>query len=82
MYLTQVIQLTAASCNFKLTIYVSINPIVYTKQTEDEDLPEVFVEKLKSLIELVYNSSYKKPKPFTLTKEEQKDFESSVVCRL
>ena len=42
----------------------------------------MFVKKLKSLIELVYNSSYKKPKPFTLTKEEQKDFESSVVCRL
>ena len=37
----------------------------------------MFVKKLKSLIELVYNNSYKKPKPFTLTKEEQKDFESS-----
>ena len=42
MYLTQVIQLTAASCYF-----ISINPIVYIKQTEDEDLPEVFVKKIE-----------------------------------
>ena len=41
-------------------IYLSINLIVYTKQTEDEDLPEVFVKKFKSLTELLYNNYYKK----------------------
>ena len=53
-------------------IYLSINLIVYTKQTEDEDLPEVFVKKFKSLTELLYNNYYKKTKTAYINKRRTK----------
>ena len=37
---------------------------------------------MKSLTELIYNKYYKKTKTLTLTKEDQKDFESSDVCHI
>ena len=37
---------------------------------------------MKSLTELIYNNYYQKTKTLTLTKEDQKDFESSDVCHI
>ena len=56
------------------------NPIVYTKQTDDEDISKVFVIKLKAITNKIYKDYYKRPKPLKLTKEEKKEFDNAEVC--
>ena len=59
-----------------------IKPIIYTKTSEDEDISEVFVEKLAEVTKGIYNDFYQKPKPLRLTQEEQKSFEKAVNCHI
>ena len=59
-----------------------IKPIIYTKNSEDEDISKVFVEKLKEVTKGIYNDFYRRPKPLRLTPTEQKSFENAVNCHI
>lgn len=43
------------------------NAIVYTKQSDDEDIAKIFVKKLEGVIHKIYNEYYRRPKPLKLT---------------
>ena len=47
-------------------------PIVYAKETEDEDISKKFIKHVRLLTHMIYRSYYKNPKPFNLTPEEEK----------
>ena len=51
-------------------------PIVYTKKTEDEDISEKFIKRVRKLTHMIYQTYYSSPKPLKLTPQEQKDFQS------
>ena len=59
-----------------------IKPIIYTKTSEDEDIPKVFVEKLTEVTKGIYNDFYQRPKPLRLTSAEQKSFEEANICHI
>ena len=59
-----------------------IKPIIYTKTSEDEDIPKLFVEKLTEVTKGIYNDFYKRPKPLRLTSAEQKSFEEAKTCHI
>ena len=58
------------------------NPIVYTKQTDDEDISKIFVEKLETITNKIYNEYYKNPKPLKLTSQEQEEFDKAEICHI
>ena len=58
------------------------NPIVYTKQTDDEDIAKIFLEKLEAITKKFYNEYYKKPTPLKLTSQEQKEFNKAEICHI
>lgn len=55
------------------------NPIVYTKQTDDEDISEIFVEKLEKITNQIYNDYYKKPKQLKLASQEEQEFSKTEI---
>ena len=55
------------------------NPIVYTKQIDDEDISEIFVKKLEAITNKIYSDYYKKPKPLKLTSQEEKEFHQAEI---
>ena len=59
-----------------------ITPIIYTKNSEDEDISKVFVEKLTEVTKGIYNDFYRRPKPLRLTNSEQKSFEEANICHI
>ena len=59
-----------------------IIPIIYTKNSEDEDISKVFVEKLTEVTKGIYNDFYRRPKPLRLTSAEQKSFEEANICHI
>ena len=59
-----------------------ITPIIYTKNSEDEDISKVFVEKLTEVTKGIYNDFYQRPKPLRLTSVEQKSFEEAKTCHI
>ena len=59
-----------------------IEPIIYTKTSEDEDISKVFVEKLTEVTKGIYNDFYLRPKPLRLTNTEQKSFEEAKTCHI
>ena len=59
-----------------------IKPIIYTKTSEDEDIPKLFVEKLTEVTKGIYNDFYRRPKPLKLTRAEQKSFEEAKTCHI
>ena len=59
-----------------------IKPIIYTKTSEDEDIPKLFVEKLTKVTKGIYNDFYQRPKPLRLTSAEQKSFEEAKTCHI
>ena len=59
-----------------------ITPIIYTKNSEDEDISKVFVEKLTEVTKGIYNDFYCRPKPLRLTSAEQKSFEEANICHI
>ena len=59
-----------------------ITPIIYTKNSEDEDISKVFVEKLTEVTKGIYNDFYRRPKPLRLTNAEQKSFEEANICHI
>ena len=58
------------------------NPIVYTKQSDDEDISKIFVKKLRAITNKIYKDYYKKPKPLKLTTQEQEEFDKAKICHI
>ena len=44
-------------------------PIIYTKQSDGEDIAAIFVSTLEGLTHKIYNDFYKRPKPLRLSKQ-------------
>ena len=63
-------------------IDLNFKPLIYTKESEDEDISEKFIKHLKLLTHFIYRKYYKNPKPLKLTPEEEKDFKSAKVCHI
>ena len=61
---------------------IYIKPIIYTKNSEDEDIAKIFVEKIAEVTKSIYNDFYCRPKPLRLTSEEQKLFEQAKTCHI
>ena len=56
------------------------NPIIHTKQSDDEDIAAIFVSKLEGITRNIYNDYYRRPKPLRLSKQEHQEFESAEIC--
>ena len=64
---------------------IHIKPIIYTKNSEDEEIAKIFVEKIAEVTKSIYNDFYCRPKPLrltSLTSEEQKLFEQAKTCHI
>ena len=60
----------------------NFKPIVYTKKTPDEDISKKFIKQVIKLTHQIYNDYYKKIKPYNLTTEEEKEFQSATKCHI
>ena len=61
---------------------VNFKPIVYTKKTSDEDISKRFIKHVLKLTHKIYQDYYLKPKPYNLTPQEEKDFQSARYCHI
>ena len=61
---------------------ITIKPITYTKTNGDDNVAEIFVNKLAEVTKSIYNDFYRKPKPLRLTKEEQILFNKEKFCHI
>ena len=61
---------------------IHIKPFIYTKNSEDEDIAKIFVEKLKEVTKGIYNDFYCRPKPLKLNSKEQKSFQQAKNCHI
>ena len=57
-------------------------PIIYTKQKDSDNIAEIFVSKLASVTQKLYNDFYRHPQPLKLTEEEQKSFSKAKICHI
>ena len=60
----------------------NFKPIVYTKKIPDEDISKRFIKHLTKLTHQIYQEYYTKPKPYNLTSQEEKDFQSATKCHI
>ena len=60
----------------------NFKPIVYTKKNSSEDISKKFIEYVVKLTNKIYKDYYKKPKPYNLTVEEEKEFQSASTCHI
>ena len=63
-------------------INTNFKPIVYTKKTPDEDISKKFIKNVVKLTHQIYQDYYKNPKPYNLTLQEEKDFQSETKCHI
>ena len=61
---------------------VNFKPLVYKKKTEDEDISKRFIKHVTKLTHQIYQDYYSKPKPYNLTSQEEKDFQSATKCHI
>ena len=61
---------------------ISFKPIIYTKTNSDDNVAEIFVNKLAEVTKSIYNDFYRRPKPLRLTKEEQISFNKAEICHI
>ena len=61
---------------------VNFKPLVYKKKTEDEDISKRFIKHVIKLTCKIYQEYYSKPKPYNLTPQEEKDFQSATKCHI
>ena len=61
---------------------VNFKPLVYKKKTEDEDISKCFIKHVIKLTHQIYQNYYKKPKPYNLSTQEEKDFQSATMCHI
>ena len=67
-------------CLYLKGVVDNFKPIVYTKKKPDEDISQKFIEYVVKLTHKIYKDYYQKPKPYNLTKEEEKEFQSASIC--
>ena len=58
------------------------NPIIHTKQSDDEDIAAIFVSKLEGITRKIYNDYYRKPHSLKLTKKEKKNLNPPKICHI
>ena len=56
--------------------------VMYTKRSEDEDVSQIFVERLEYDIRRLYHKYYKFPKKMFLTEEDVDKFEKATKCHI
>ena len=56
--------------------------VMYTKRSEDEDVSQIFVERLEHDIRRIYHKSYKFPKKMFLTEEDVDKLEKATKCHI
>ena len=56
--------------------------VMYTKRSEDEDVSQIFVERLEYDIRRLYHRYYKFPKKMFLTEEDLDKFEKATKCHI
>ena len=61
---------------------ITIKPIIYTKTNSDDNVAEIFVNKLAEATKSIYNDFYRRKKPLRLTKEEQLSFDKAKFCHI
>ena len=61
---------------------ITIKPITYTKTNSDDNVAEIFENKLAEVTKSIYNDFYRKPKSLRLTKEEQILFNKEKFCHI
>ena len=61
---------------------VDFKPIVYTKKTPDEDISKKFIKHVVKSTHQIYQDYDSKPKPYNLTSQEEKDFQSAIYCHI
>ena len=61
---------------------IKIKPIIYTKNNNDDNVAEIFVNKLEEVTKSIYNDFYLQPKPLRLTKEEKISFNKEKFCHI
>ena len=69
-------------CLYLKGVVDNFKPIVYTKKKPDEDISKKFIKYVVKLTQKIYKDYYQKPKPYNLTKEEEKDFQSASFCHI
>ena len=69
-------------CLYLKGLVGNFKPIVYTKKKSDEDISKKFIEYVVELTHKIYKDYYQKPKPLVLTKEEEKEFQSTTICHI
>ena len=69
-------------CLYLKGLVGNFKPIVYTKKNSDEDISKKFIEYVVELTHKIYKDYYQKPKPLVLTKEEEKEFQSTTICHI
>ena len=57
-----------------------IRPIFYTKTKSEDNVAEIFVNKLVELTKGIYNDFYLLQKPLRLTRQEQLSFNKAEIC--
>ena len=57
-------------------------PIIYTKKSEEEEIPAMFVSKLEWITNKIYNDFYCRPIPLKLTKCKQEEFNRAEFCHI
>ena len=61
---------------------ITIKPIIYTKTNSDDNVAEIFVNKLAKVTNNIYNDFYKRPIPLRLTRQEQISFDKAEICHI
>ena len=61
---------------------ISIKPIIYTKTNSDDNVAEIFVNKLAKVTNKIYNDFYLRPIPLRLTRQEQISFDKAEICHI
>ena len=56
--------------------------ILNTKKKPDEDISKKFIKYVVKLTLKIYKDYYQKSKPYNLTKEEEKEFQSATICHI
>ena len=67
-------------CFYLKGIVDSFKPELFTKEKEDDDVAEVFVNKIVGYAQSIYTIYYRKPKQMVISTEEQKSFKTEEYC--
>ena len=69
-------------CLYLKGVVDNFKPIVNTKKKPDEDISKKFIKYVVKLTLKIYKDYYQKSKPYNLTKEEEKEFQSATICHI